>query len=212
MNQQRIRFRQLDFKLDEFQDELGEWSIAKKGCGPTSVAIVLANYGYKVTPVDIARIILTDENGKFTNRYISKGGICNDGILYALNKMKVQYEMIKIDFSNPTSQKSKIFENLRKGNMAIIQVGPEEGDKNFQGTFSKNGHYLVVSDIDKKENLYVINPNAVGDKQIAVPFTYSDIVREMYGRKDRINFLFVKKNFDDKIQMTKNSREEMIKI
>lgn len=31
MNQQRIRFRQLDFKLDEFQDKLGEWSIAKKG-------------------------------------------------------------------------------------------------------------------------------------------------------------------------------------
>lgn len=195
MNQQRIRFRQLDFKLDEFQDQLGEWSIAKKGCGATSVAIVLANYGYKVTTVDIARIILTDENGKFTNRYISKGGICNDGIFYALNQMKIQYEMIKIDFNNPASQKSKVFENLKKGNMAIIQVGPEEGDKNFQGTFSKNGHYLVVSDIDKKENLYVINPNAVGDKQIAIPFTYTDIVREMYGRRDRINFLFIKKNF-----------------
>lgn len=193
MNQQRIRFRQLDFNIDEFQEELGEWSIAKKGCGPTSVAIILANYGYKVTPVDIARIILTDENGKFTNRYISKGGICNDGILYALNKMKIQYERIKIDFNNPTSQKSRIFENLRKGNMAIIQVGPEEGDKNFQGTFSKNGHYLVVSDIDQEGNLYVINPNAVGDKQIAVPFMYDDIVREMYGRRDRINFLFVRK-------------------
>lgn len=194
MNQQRIRFRQLDFKLDEFQEELGEWNIARKGCGPTSIAIVLANYGYKVTPVDIARIILTDENGKFTNRYISKGGICNDGILYALNKMKMEYEIIKIDFNNPTSQKNKIFENLKKGNMAIIQVGPEEGDSNFQGTFSKNGHYLVVSDIDKSENLYVINPNAIGDNQIGVPFTYIDIVREMYGRRDRINILFVKKH------------------
>lgn len=194
MNQQRIRFRQLDFKLDEFQEELGEWNIARKGCGPTSIAIVLANYGYKVTPVDIARIILTDENGKFTNRYISKGGICNDGIFYALNKMKMEYEIIKIDFNNPTSQKNKIFENLKKGNMAIIQVGPEEGDSNFQGTFSKNGHYLVVSDIDKNENLYVINPNAIGDNQIGVPFTYIDIVREMYGRRDRINFLFVKKH------------------
>lgn len=196
MNQQRIRFRQLDFNLDEFQDELkecAEWSIARKGCGPTSIAIVLANYGYKITPVDIARIILTDENGEFTNRYISKGGVCNAGILYALDKMKVQYEMIKIDFNNPTSQKSKVFDNLKKGNMAIIQVGPEEGDKNFQGTFSKNGHYLVVSDIDENEKLYVINPNAVGDEQIGVPFTYTDIVREMYGRRDRINFLFIKK-------------------
>lgn len=196
MTQQRIRFRQLDFQLDEFQDELekcGEWSIARKGCGPTSVAIVLANYGYKVTPLEIARIILTDDNGKFTNRYISKGGICNDGILYALDKMKMQYEKIKIDFNHPTSQKSKIFKNLKEGNMAIIQVGPEEGDKKFQGTFSKNGHYLVVSDIDENENLYVINPNAIGDNQISVPFTYDDIIREMYGRRDRINFLFVKK-------------------
>ena len=195
MNQKRIRFRQLDFKLDEFQDELekcGEWSIARKGCGPTSVAIVLANYGYTVTPVDIAEIILTDEDGKFTNRYISKGGICNDGILYALDKLKVQYERIKIDFKNPTSQKNRIFDNLKKGNMAIIQVGPEEGDKNFQGTFSKNGHYLVVSDIDEKENLYVINPNAIGDKQMGVPFTYTDIIREMYGRRDKMNFLFIK--------------------
>ena len=192
MNKERIRFRQLDFELKEFQDEMGDWSIAKKGCGPTSVAIVLANYGYHVTPVDMARIILTDEKGNFTNRYISIGGICNDGILYALDKMKVPYEIIKIDFENPMSQKSKIFENLKKGNMAIIQVGPEEGDKKFQGTFSKNGHYLVVSDIDEDENLYVINPNAIGDHQISVPFTYDDIVREMYGRRDRINFLFVK--------------------
>ena len=77
--------------------------------------------------------------------------------------------------------------------MAIIQVGPEEGDANFQATFSKNGHYFVVSDIDENENLYVINPNVIGDNQIAVPFTYGDIVREMYGRRDRFNFLFIKK-------------------
>ena len=193
MNKDRIRFRQLDFELNEFQNELGEWSIAKKGCGPTSVAIVLANYGYNVTPIDITRIILTDESGKFTNRFISVGGICNDGILYALDKMKVQYEIVKIDFNNPISQRSRIIENLKKGEMAIIQVGHEEGDTNFQGTFSKNGHYLVVSDIDANENLYVINPNVIGDNQIGVPFTYDDIVREMYGRRDRINFLFIKK-------------------
>ena len=107
--------------------------------------------------------------------------------------MKIPYEIIKIDFNNPISQKSKILNNFKKGDMAIIQVGPEDGDMNFQGTFSKNGHYLVVSDIDENENLYVINPNAIGDNQIEVPFTYDDIVREMYGRRDRINFLFIKK-------------------
>lgn len=195
MNKDRIRFRQLDFELKEFKDELAEWSIAKKGCGPTSVAIVLANYGYNVTPIDIARIILTDESDRFTNRFISVGGICNDGILYALDKMEIKYEIIKIDFNNPISQKNKVIDNFKKGNMAIIQVGPDKEEENtdFQGTFSKNGHYLVVSDIDESENLYVINPNAVGDNQIEMPFTYDDIVKEMYGRRDRINFLFIKK-------------------
>jgi hypothetical protein len=194
MNKNRIRFRQLDFKLDEFKDELLDWSIEKRGCGPTSVAIVLANYGYNINPIDVAKIILTDDNDNFTNRFISKGGISNDGILYALNKMGVEYEIIKIDFNNPESQKRNIIDNLKKGNMAIIQVGPEIGDKSFQGTFSKKGHYLVVSDIDKEEKLYVINPNAIGDNQIGVPFIYEDIVREMYGRRDRINFLFIKKH------------------
>lgn len=193
MNKNRIRFRQLDYELNEFKNDIGDWSIPKRGCGPTSVAIVLANYGYNVTPIDIAKIILTNDKGIFTNRFISIGGICNDGVLYALDKMKMQYEIIKIDFNNPISQKSKIISNLKKGNMAIIQVGPEKGDVNFQGTFSKNGHYLVVSDIDENENLYVINPNAIGDNQIGIPFTYEDIVREMYGRRDKINFLFINK-------------------
>lgn len=193
MNKERIRFRQLDFELNEFKNELKDWSIAKRGCGPTSVAIVLANYGYNVNPIDITRIILTDENGKFTNRFVTIGGICNNGILYALDKMKMHYEIIKIDFSNPIAQRTKVVENLKKGNMAIIQVGPEDGDMNFQGTFSKNGHYLVVSDVDENENLYVINPNAIGDNQIAVPFTYNEIVREMYGRRNKLNFLFIKK-------------------
>ena len=194
MNKNRIRFRQLDFEISEFKAELADWSIARKGCGPTSVAIVLANYGYDVPPVDIARIILTDENNKFTNRFISVGGICNEGLLYALDKMEIEYEIIKIDFDNPIAQKSKIIEKLKK-DMAIIQVGPdkEKEDPNFQGTFSKNGHYLVISDIDENENFYVINPNATGDNQLGVPFTYEDIIREMYGRRHKFNFLFIKK-------------------
>ena len=193
MKKGKIRFRQLDFELDGFGDELVDWSIGKRGCGPTSVAIVLANYGHDVTPVDISRMVLTDENGKFTNRFISVGGISNDGIFYTPGKLGVRYEIVKIDFDNPVSQRKKIIDNLRSGNMAIIQVGPEVGDANFQGTFSKRGHYLVVSDVDEDENLYVINPNAIGDDQIGVPFGYDDIVREMYGRRHKMNFLFVER-------------------
>lgn len=68
-----------------------------------------------------------------------------------MNQKRIRFR--QLDFELDKVQKNRIFDNLKKGNMAIIQVGPEEGDKNFQGTFSKNGHYLVVSDIDEKENL-----------------------------------------------------------
>lgn len=45
--------------------------------------------------------------------------------------------------------------------MAIIHVGPSEHSKNI---FSNYGHYLVVSDVDKDGNFYVLNPNKTGDE------------------------------------------------
>ena len=74
--------------------------------------------------------------------------------------------------------------------MAIIHVGPSD---NYEGTFSRNGHYLVVSDIDENNNFYVINPNKIGDKQIGVPFSYECLIIEIYGRKESFNFLVIKK-------------------
>lgn len=77
--------------------------------------------------------------------------------------------------------------------MAIIHVGPKDGYEKYEGTFSKNGHYLVVSDVDKDNNFYVINPNKIGDEQVGVPFSFEALIREMYGRQESFNFLFIKK-------------------
>ena len=74
--------------------------------------------------------------------------------------------------------------------MAIIHVGPSETSPL---TFSKNGHYLVISDIDKKDNFYVINSNKIGDEQLGIPFDYDTIIKNMTGRKESFNFLFIKK-------------------
>ena len=74
--------------------------------------------------------------------------------------------------------------------MAIIHVGPSEISPL---TFSKNGHYLVISDIDKNNNFYVINSNKIGDSQLGMPFDYYTIIKNMIGRKDSFNFLFIKK-------------------
>lgn len=199
MNKKRIRYRQLDYTIDEFQDELGEWDLPKRGCGPTSIAIILSNYGIRKSPVEILKKIIVDEHGRFDDTYLKPKGISPDGLIYCLDrlikedKINIEKKIIKVDFDNPEKQKQEIIDNIKNGNMAIIHVGPKEGYEEYEGTFSSYGHYLVVSDVDEKDNFYVINPNEIGDKQIGVPFSYECLIREIYGRRDSFNFLFIKK-------------------
>lgn len=199
MNEDRIRYRQLDYTMDEYKKELKEWDIPYMGCGPTSIAIILTNYGIEKEPIELVKKIIVNKEGKFDNTYLKLRGIKHEGLIYCLNRLisedgiDIEYEIIKIDFNNPKQQKQKIIDNIRNGNMAIIHVGPKDGYEEFEGTFSQNGHYLVVSDIDRDNNFYVINPNAIGDSQIGVPFTYEILVREIYGREESFNFLFIKK-------------------
>lgn len=198
MNTNRKRYKQRDFHLDEIDKFTDlDWSLERFGCGPTSIANILANYGYVVTPVNMAKKILFDEQGKFDEKFLRNRGINDKGLIYCLDrliqedKMNIDYEILKIDFSNPNNQKEKIIDLVKKGNMAIIHVGPSEISPL---TFSKNGHYLVISDIDENNNFYVINSNKIGDTQLGVPFEYDTIIKNMTGRKDSFNFLFIKNN------------------
>lgn len=195
MNKNRIRYRQRDFHLTEIEDQQLDWSLEKYGCGPTSIANILINYGYSFNPVDIAKKILFDKEGNFDPTYLRNKGIHPEGLIYCLDrliaedKLNVSYWIIHIDFSYPDKQKDQIMKWLKEGYMAIIHVGPSEGSPL---TFSKHGHYLVVSDVDDEGNLYVINSNEIGDNQLGVPFNYSLVIDNMRGRKDSFQFLFIK--------------------
>ena len=197
MNTKRFRYRQREFHLKEI-DNLSniDWSLEKYGCGPTSIANVLKNYGFDVNPIDMAKKILFDSDGNFDTTYLRNKGINDRGLIYCLerlikeDKFNISYDIVKIDFSNPNNQKQKVIELMKQGNMAIIHVGPSEISPL---TFSKNGHYLVISDIDSDNNFYVINSNEIGDNQLGVPFDYDTIIKNMTGRKDSFNFLFIKK-------------------
>lgn len=196
MNQERIRYRQIDYILEGYDKELKEWTIAKFGCGPTSIATILANFGYPVNPLDVAKKILINEQLKFDRTYLKERGISNKGLLYALDrfikedKFEIDYKTIKIDFENPEKQENDIIDMFHKKYMAIINVGPSEVSP---CTFSLHGHYLVISDIDERNYFYVLNPNKIGDEQIGVPYNYETIIKNMYGRKDSFNFLFIGK-------------------
>lgn len=197
MNTNRIRYKQRDFHLKELDNLTDiDWSLEKYGCGPTSVANVLKNYGFDVNPIDMAKKILFDSDGNFDNTYLRNKGINDRGLIYCLerlikeDKFNITYNIVKIDFSNPNNQKQIVIDLMKQGNMAIIHVGPSEISPL---TFSKNGHYLVISDIDSDNNFYVINSNEIGDNQLGVPFDYETIIKNMTGRKDSFNFLFIKK-------------------
>lgn len=193
----RIRYKQSDFNLNDIE-ELKElnWSIEKYGCGPTSIANILVNLGYDVDPIYITKRIIFDEEMKFNPTYLREKGINYKGLIYALDRLineenfDIEYEIVKINFDKPEEQREKIIELVKKGNMAVIHVGPSEFSPY---TFSNHGHYLVISDIDENNNFYVINSNEIGDNQIDTTYSYETIIQNMFGRKDSFNFLFVKK-------------------
>ena len=210
MNNDKIRYKQSDFHLDELDIYTDlNWNLEKYGCGPTSIANILVNYRYDINPIDVVKKILFNKQGQFDNTYLRNRGINEKGLIYCLDrliqeeKINIEYEIVKIDFSNPNSNKEKIINLVRKGNMAIIHVGPSEISPL---TFSKNGHYLVISDIDENDNFFVINSNKIGDEQLGVPFDYDTIIKNMFGRKESFNFLFIKKYNNINI-MEKNRNE-----
>ena len=197
MNTKRFRYRQRDFHLKEIDNLTNiNWNLEKYGCGPTSIANVLKNYGFDVNPIDMAKKILFDSDGNFDTTYLRNKGINDKGLIYCLerlikeDKFNISYDIVKIDFSNPNNQKQKVIDLMKQGNMAIIHVGPSEMSPL---TFSKNGHYLVISDIDSDNNFYVINSNEIGDTQLGVPFDYDTIIKNITGRKDSFNFLYIRK-------------------
>lgn len=197
MNKDRIRFKQRDYHLEEI-DKLDNinWCIEKYGCGPTSIANILVNLGFDIDPIYTTKKILFDKNETFDDTYLRNKGINEKGLLYCLDRLikednyNITYEIVKINFNNPDEQKTKIINLLKQGYMAIIHVGPYEKSPL---TFSKNGHYLVISDIDENNKFYVINSNEIGDRQIGKAFEYDEIIKNIYGRKDSFNFLFIRK-------------------
>lgn len=197
MNRYRIRFKQIDYHLDDLDKlENVDWCIEKYGCGPTSIANILVNLGFNINPVYITKKILFDKDGKFDDTYLRNKGINDKGLLYCLDRLieedgyNIEYKVVKVNFNNPNEQKKQIIQLLKQGYMAIIHVGPSE---NSPLTFSKNGHYLVISDIDENNDFYVINSNKIGDEQIGKAFEYDEIIKNMYGRKNSFNFLFIRK-------------------
>lgn len=178
------------FKQYKYMDLLpGDWSIEKNGCGPTSLATILASFGYHEDPISISKRMLYNEFGFLSSNYHE--GVNGMSIIYCLNKlieegMDIEYKIVKINYDHPEWMKQKVIDMIKNGYMAIVNVGP---NKNI---FSQGGHYITVTSVNNNnQEFYVANSCNDGDKQIDITFSYEQIVKDIY--KDNFDFLMIRK-------------------
>lgn len=179
------------FKQYEYTEpiESTNWVIKKSGCGPTSLATVLASLGYNEDPISISKKMLFNEYGFLSDGYFE--GINGVSIIYCLNKlieekMDIEYKIMKVNYNHPEFMKQIIIDMIKNGYMAIIGVGPHPN------IFAKQGHYIVITSLNKENNeFYISNSYPEGDNQIDITFSYEKIVKEIY--RDNFDFLMIRK-------------------
>lgn len=182
-----VRFKQYEYTEPIEQTD---WLISKNGCGPTSIATVFASLGYNETPITVFKIMLFNEFGFLSNGYYK--GINGVSMIYCLNRlinkynMKIEYEIVKINYEKPELMKNKTINMIKCGYMSIVNVGPHPN------IFANEGHYIVITSLNNDNSeFYVCNSYPEGDVQTDITFSYEKIVKEIY--KDNFDFLMIKK-------------------
>lgn len=118
----------------------GDGMIAISGCGPTSLAMILAGLTGKndTTPVDIAQYAVSQ-------KYYTTAGGTSWSLMSEGSK---HYGLIPKELP---LDKNVVFRELNNGHPIILNVGP--------GDFTRYGHYIVVTNV--KDGLLQINdPNS----------------------------------------------------
>lgn len=181
-----IRFKQYEYTEPI---ESTNWVIKKNGCGPTSLATILASLGYNEDPISISKKMLFNEYGLLSDGYFE--GINGVSIIYCLNKLieekkDIEYKIMKINYNHPECMKRTIIDMIKNDYMAMIGVGPQPN------IFAQEGHYIVITSLNKENNeFYISNSYYEGDNQIDITFSYEKIVKEIY--RDNFDFLMIRK-------------------
>lgn len=117
----------------------GEYNLAISGCGPTTIAMVVAGLTGRndVTPYTVAKYAME-------NNYYSESGT-----KWALMKEGIKHFGIKSRELN--NSKKLIFKELEKGHPIICSMKP--------GIFTTTGHFIAIVEI--KDNKFIVHdPNS----------------------------------------------------
>ena len=125
---------------DDYNVPYGTGTIADKGCGPTSFAMVASDYlGRQITPVDAIEWC--------GNTYY----VANQGTSWAYFAAAANHFNLPCTVVDLGNNINSAIEQLRKGNLVINSQGP--------GIFTKGGHFIVLSSIDNNGGIKVRDPN-----------------------------------------------------
>ncbi len=130
-------------------------SIHRRGCGPTSLAMVMKYYNVDVTPLDTAKWGLA-----------CKGAWQPDK---TVNSFSTKWPDLKMElYWNTSSDKKKILDLLKQGKPIIYNCAPcvglnSAGDSKNTATYS--GHYVVLTGINGN-TISVNDPGANDNRRI----------------------------------------------
>lgn len=194
------RYKQYMYSDIDGQDGIPNWELQDFGCGPCSMATILSSIGYDLDPIEVAKLMLLDENCNpidfYTNKENGRLGMSTLSFLYLLQELirtkdyNLEYQLVKYSYEHPELKKEQIIEMIKHDYMALILVGPK-GQIEHPRTFSNYGHYIAITSVNNTNNeFYVANPNRTGDSQIDTTYSYETLVSNMY--TNTFDFLMVK--------------------
>ena len=127
---------------------IGSNTYKSAACGPTSCSDILYEINKEITPVK------TGEWLKNNGLVLTNQGTVWGGIQKCINNFGMKCTMLNLNnlymYKNTKTEK-KWRENIRSGKYyGILLMG--------KGTFTNGGHYIVISDYNKKKGYYVLDP------------------------------------------------------
>lgn len=118
-------------------------TIATSGCGPACISMIVETIATEKFPPELSAQYAIDIGAR-----VSGGTDMN----VLGNKIA---QKINLKFS-VTSDINKLLAHLKKGGLAIANVGGDKGG--YTGVFSSGGHYIVVGGINSEGKLIVFDP------------------------------------------------------
>jgi len=123
-------------------EKYGSNFIAINGCGPTALAMVAVGLTGN-----------TDINPKVVADFSSENGYLVDGIGSSWTLMTEGAKQFGLNGRELPLTKSEILDTLKKGQPIIASMGP--------GTFTTDGHFIVLTGVDSKNNIIVNDSDSI---------------------------------------------------